>query len=66
MLESGKPVGLTHRGQRLASIFPVRQTNGISSDDPLYQFHRYATAKATRLSDRDIDRIVYGGGTAVH
>jgi antitoxin (DNA-binding transcriptional repressor) of toxin-antitoxin stability system len=34
ILENGKPVGLTHRGHRLASIFPVRQPNGISANDP--------------------------------
>src|SRR5262245_5919677 len=60
-LENGKPVELTHRGQRLASIFPVRQTNGIRADDPLYRFHRKATSKAKPLSDREMDQIMYGG-----
>ena len=65
-LENGKPVGLTYRGNRLASIYPVRQANGISANDPLYRFHRHACAKAKPLSDREMDRIVYGGLTAVH
>ncbi len=60
-LENGKPVGLTHRGHRLASIFPVRRTNTISANDPLYRFHRHANAKARPLSDREMDRIIYGG-----
>ena len=61
LLEKGTPVGLTHRGHKLASIFPVRQTNGISANDPLYRFHRHANTKAKPLSDREMDRIVYGG-----
>jgi antitoxin (DNA-binding transcriptional repressor) of toxin-antitoxin stability system len=60
-LENGKPVGLTHRGHKLASIYPVRQANGISANDPLYRFHRHASLKAKPLSDREMDRIIYGG-----
>jgi antitoxin (DNA-binding transcriptional repressor) of toxin-antitoxin stability system len=59
-LESGQAVGLTHRGHRLAQIFPVRHTNSISHNDPLYQFHRHATVKAEPLSDREMDRVIYG------
>ena len=60
-LANGKPVGLTHRGQKLASIFQVGQTNRISANDPLYRFHLHTNAKAKPLSDREMDRIVYGG-----
>jgi antitoxin (DNA-binding transcriptional repressor) of toxin-antitoxin stability system len=60
-LENGKAVGLTHRGQKLAQIFPVRHTNGISANDPLYRFHRRASRKAKPLSDREMDRMIYGG-----
>ena len=60
-LENGKAVGLTHRGHKLAQIFPVRHTNGISANDPLYRFHRHADPNAKPLSDRKMDRIIYGG-----
>lgn len=60
-LEKGKPVGLTYHGQKLAGIFPVRQTNGIKTDDPLYRFHDHADSKAKPLSDRSMDRMIYGG-----
>lgn len=60
-LENGKAVGLTHRGHKLAQIFPVRQLNGISANDPLYQFHHHASVKAKPLSDREMDRLIYGG-----
>jgi antitoxin (DNA-binding transcriptional repressor) of toxin-antitoxin stability system len=60
-LENGEAVGLTHRGHKFAQIFPVRRTNGISSHDPLYQFHRHADVKAKPLLDRDLDGVIYGG-----
>jgi antitoxin (DNA-binding transcriptional repressor) of toxin-antitoxin stability system len=60
-LENGKAVGLTHRGQKLAQIFPVRHTNGVSRNDPLYQFHCHANVKAKPLSNREMDRMIYGG-----
>lgn len=58
-LENGKSVGLTHRGHKLAQIFPVRHSNGISSHDPLYQFHRHASVRAKPLSDREMDRVIF-------
>jgi antitoxin (DNA-binding transcriptional repressor) of toxin-antitoxin stability system len=60
-LENGKPVGLTLRGRKLAEIFPVRHFNGIRTDDVLYRFHRHASHKAKPLSDREMDRMIYGG-----
>jgi len=60
-LESGRAVGLTYRGHKLAQIVPVRQTNGISADDPLYQFHFHADSHARPMDDRIMDRLVYGG-----
>ena len=60
-LENGEAVGLTYRGHKLARIYPVRQTNGIGARDPLYRFHRHAHRQAKPLTDRDMDRLVYGG-----
>lgn len=60
-LENGKAVGLTYRRHKLAQIFPVRQTNGINANDPLYRFHRHANIKAKPLTDWEMDRIIYGG-----
>jgi hypothetical protein len=54
-------VGLTYRGHKLAQIVPVRRINGISADDPLYQFHCHADSHASPLDDRTMDRMVYGG-----
>jgi antitoxin (DNA-binding transcriptional repressor) of toxin-antitoxin stability system len=60
-LENGKTVGLTHRGHKLAQIFPVRRPDGINAGDLLYQFHRHANVKAKPLSDREMDLVIYGG-----
>ena len=60
-LENGKAVGLTHRGHKLAQIFPVRPADGITANDPLYRFHRHVSVKAKPLSDREMDRLIYGG-----
>jgi antitoxin (DNA-binding transcriptional repressor) of toxin-antitoxin stability system len=60
-LENGEAVGLTYRGHKLAQISPVRQTNGISVSDPLYRFHHHAQRRAKPLTDRDMNRLVYGG-----
>ncbi len=59
-LESGKAVGLTHRGHQLAQIFPVRASADITGNDLLYLFHRHASVKAKPLSDMEMDRLIYG------
>ena len=60
-LENGRVVGLTHHGHQLAQIFPVRHAPGLSVNDPLYRFHRHASVRAKPLSDREADRLIYGG-----
>ncbi|MDE3066440.1 MAG: hypothetical protein KGJ60_02715 [Verrucomicrobiota bacterium] len=60
-LENGKAVSLIHRGHRLAQIWPLKSINGVRADDPLYRFPRLAEKMAKPLTDREIDRLVYGG-----
>ena len=60
-LADGKSVALTYRGHKLANIWPLKSKNGVGADDPLYRFHRVADKLALPLTDREIDRIVYGG-----
>jgi len=59
-LPAGKTVSLTHRGKKLAKMWPLKSKTGISSDDPFYSFPRTADKSAKPLTDREIDRIVYG------
>ena len=60
-LEKGSTVSLTYRGHKLASIWPLKSKNGVGADDPLYRFHLLADKLAKPLTDRQIDRLVYGG-----
>jgi antitoxin (DNA-binding transcriptional repressor) of toxin-antitoxin stability system len=59
-LAGGKSVSLTHRGHPLARIWPVKSNPGAGVDDPLYRFHHLADKQAKPLTDREIDRLVYG------
>ena len=61
MLEKGQAVSLTHRGHLLAQIWPLKSKNGIPANDPFYSFPSVAGKSAKPLTDREIDRIVYGG-----
>jgi antitoxin (DNA-binding transcriptional repressor) of toxin-antitoxin stability system len=60
-LENGNSVSLTHRGRQLAKIWPLQSHNGIRANDPFYCFPRVADKSAKPLTDREIDRLVYGG-----
>lgn len=60
-LAGGVSVSLTYRGHKLASILPLKLKNGVAANDPLYRFHRRASKRAKSLTDREIDRLVYGG-----
>jgi antitoxin (DNA-binding transcriptional repressor) of toxin-antitoxin stability system len=60
-LESGRAVGLTYRGQKVAHIVPVRRNSVISAEDPLYQLHRHSDGHGGHLNDRAMDRMIYGG-----
>ena len=60
-LAGGVSVSLTYRGHKLASILPLKSKNGVAANDPLYSFHRLADKRAKSLTDREIDRLVYGG-----
>jgi len=60
-LEKGASVSLTYRGRKLANIWPLKSKSLGAADDPLYRFHRLADKSAKPLTDRQIDRLVYGG-----
>lgn len=46
--------------RELTRILGAKSGNRIESVDPLYRFHLRATKRAKPLTDREIDRIVYG------
>jgi antitoxin (DNA-binding transcriptional repressor) of toxin-antitoxin stability system len=59
-LENGRAVSLTYRGHKLANIWPLNLKSRVRADDPLYRFHRLANQLAEPLTDRQMDRLVYG------
>jgi antitoxin (DNA-binding transcriptional repressor) of toxin-antitoxin stability system len=59
-LENGTAVSLTYRGQKLANIWPLKSKNGVRADDPLYRLHHSADKTEKPLTDRQMDRLLYG------
>ena len=49
------------RTQARQYVFPLKSQNGIKANDPLCRFHRLADKGAKSLTDRENDRLVYGG-----
>ena len=60
VLKRGRSVSLTYRGRMLARILPLKPSNGIAAGDPLYKFHTLADRRAKPMTDREMDRLVYG------
>jgi len=60
-LEKGASVPLNYRGHKLANTWPLKSKNAVGASDPLYRFHHLADKSAKPQTDREIDRIVYGG-----
>jgi len=59
-LENGTAVSLTYRSHKLANIWPLKLKNGVRADDPLYRLHRLAHKSEKPLTDRQMDRSIYG------
>jgi prevent-host-death family protein len=56
----GKRFILTYRGKPVLRLEPVRTSVEVSEDDPIYQLSRIAEAGGERLTNEQIDTIVYG------
>jgi hypothetical protein len=46
--------------RELTRILDAKSGNGIEPVDPIYRFHLRATKRAKPLTNKEIDRIVYG------
>jgi prevent-host-death family protein len=57
-VRGGESIVLTYRGQPAVRLEPVKLEP--SSDDPFYTLYELADSKGRSLSNRQIDRIVYG------
>jgi prevent-host-death family protein len=56
----GKRFILTYRGKPVLRLEPVRTDAEVSEDDPFYSLGRIAEAGGERLTNEQIDAIVYG------
>ena len=55
----GKRMVMTYRGRPVMRLEPVSQ-NKVNNDDPILQLDGIASGKKTRLSNREMDEIIYG------
>jgi prevent-host-death family protein len=58
--QQGKRFILTYRGKPVLRLEPVRAAGEISEDDPIYRLGRMADAGGEKLTNEQIDAIVYG------
>jgi len=60
-VRNGERLVLTYRGKPVARLEPVRpEASGVPEDDPLLRIDDFAVDGAGgRLSNADIDRVVY-------
>ena len=56
----GKRFILTYRGKPVLRLEPVRAAGEVSEDDPIYSLGRIAEVRGKKLTNEQIDAIVYG------
>jgi antitoxin (DNA-binding transcriptional repressor) of toxin-antitoxin stability system len=59
-LKQGRSLTLTYRNKPLARIVPIEQERVLREDDSIYHMYELAEAIGSPLTNRDIDRLVYG------
>ncbi len=59
---SKETIRLTYRGKPVADLVPVKppKSRRPPQDDPFYRILEHATPHGENLTNREIDRIVYG------
>lgn len=58
-IQRGERVVLTYRGRPVARLEPIR-TRSPSPDDPIYRLASLARKGGRTMSNREIDRVLYG------
>lgn len=63
-LDRGERLELTYRGRKVARLEPVREDRRgpVSDDDPIRTFHKIAEPLGS-MSNKEIDRLLYGEGS---
>lgn len=58
-VQKGQEMVLTYRGKPVLRLQPLREDE-IAEDDPFYALDRHADAKGKSLTNRQMDRMIYG------
>jgi antitoxin (DNA-binding transcriptional repressor) of toxin-antitoxin stability system len=58
-LRAGERMVLTYRGQPVARLEPITESR-IDAEDPFYALAQLADQGGPSLTNREMDRIVYG------
>ncbi len=58
-VQRGQPMVLTYRGKPVLQLQPLRQDE-VAEDDPLYELAHRADAKGKSLTNRQMDKLIYG------
>ena len=61
-LQGGEAIRLTYRGKAVADLVPVKapKADRPPKDDPFYRILTHAVGEGEDLTNREIDRILYG------
>jgi prevent-host-death family protein len=59
-VSKGQRYLLTYRGRPVARLEPPASDSRPPDDDPFYRLGETATSKGKSLTNREIDRILYG------
>jgi prevent-host-death family protein len=60
-LKQGCSLTLTYRNKPVARIVPIEGQHLLREDDPIYHMYEMAEAIGGPVTNKDIDRLVYGG-----
>lgn len=58
-VQRGQRFVLTYRGEAVARLEPVEREHG-DADDPFYSIHELAVEGGQTLTNREMDRTIYG------
>jgi antitoxin (DNA-binding transcriptional repressor) of toxin-antitoxin stability system len=59
-LKQGRTLTLTYRNKPLASIAPIEADAALRADDSIYRMYELAASIGGKVTNRDIDRLIYG------
>jgi len=58
-VQQGQEMVLTYRGKPVLRLSPLREDH-ITKDDPFYSLDQHADAKGKSLTNRQMDKTIYG------